>query len=62
MSEPEQNLTPAERDIAIEVFQKTFPILVQRFLPNEIEAAAQKSAAAIAAGLIELREVSGSKP
>ena len=61
MSEPEQALTAAERDIAIKVFQKAFPLLVQRFLPGEIESAAQKCAASIVVGLIELRAASGSK-
>lgn len=51
----EQKLTLAERDVAIAIFQSTFPGVAVRLQPEEMQKAAAECAAAIAAGVIALR-------
>lgn len=58
----EQKLTLAEREIAIAIFECTFPGIAVRSQPEELQKAATECAAAITAGVIALRAASGSTP
>jgi len=58
----EKKLTLAERELALSIFQTTFPNVAEHLCPEEMQKAATDLAAAIAAGVIALRAESGSTP
>ena len=58
--ESKKKLTKAEAVIATQLFARTFPELVRLNHGSDLSQAATKTAAAIRAGLIELREAFGS--
>lgn len=66
MSEKEEGvqqvLTQGEAETANRLFEVVFPDLVRGVHHNSLKEATEKTVAALAAGLIALREASGNKP